>query len=80
MALMPGIDPARSVIVLAGTTTFGTQAAVEFVSHRDSVEKLLKQLSASAPDEMKPFEAVIRVKIGLGVPVGMELIAVRPHR
>ncbi len=80
VALMPGIDPARSVIVLAGTTTFGTQAAVEFVSHRDSVEKLLKQLSASAPDEMKPFEAVIRVKIGRGVPVGMELIAVRPHR
>ncbi len=80
VALMPGLEPTRSIIVLAGTTTFGTQAAVEFVSHRDSVEKLLKQLSAATPDDVKPFEAVVHVKIGLGVPVGMELVAIRPHR
>ena len=76
VALMPGINPARSVMVLAGTTTFGTQAAVEFVSRRNSVEALLAQLSTSTGD-VKPFEAVIRVKIALGVPVGMELVAVR---
>lgn len=79
IALMPGIDPARSVIVLAGTTTFGTQAAVEYVCRRDSITKLLKQLSVSSPEDLKPFEAVIRVKIGLGVPVAMELAAVHPH-
>ncbi len=64
-------------MVLAGTTTFGTQAAVEFVSRRTSVEALLSQLSASSPGDLKPFEAVVRVKIALGVPVGMELAAVR---
>ena len=80
VALMPGIDPTRSVMVLAGTTTFGTQAAVEYVCRRDSIQKLLKQLSASTSEDMKPFEAVVRVKIGLGVPVGMELAAVRAHR
>jgi hypothetical protein len=80
VALMPGIDPTRSVMMLAGTTTFGTQAAVEYVCRRDSIQKLLKQLSASTPEDMKPFEAVVRVKIGLGVPVGMELAAVRAHR
>jgi hypothetical protein len=77
---MPGIDPTRSVMMLAGTTTFGTQAAVEYVCRRDSIQKLLKQLAASTPEDMKPFEAVVRVKIGLGVPVGMELAAVRAHR
>jgi hypothetical protein len=80
VALMPGIEPTHSVLVLAGTTTFGTEAAVEFVSRRDSIAKLLKRLSVSAPEELKPFEAVVRVKIGLGVPVGMEVAAVRAHR
>ena len=80
VALMPGIDPAHSVIVLAGTTTFGTQAAVEYVCRRDSLAQLLKQMSVSSPEELKPFEAVVHVKIALGVPVGMELVAVHPHR
>lgn len=77
VALMPGLNPARSLMVLAGTTTLGTQAAVEFVCHPSSLEALLSQLSASAPGDVKPFEAVVRVKIALGVPVGMDLAAVR---
>ena len=77
VALMPGLNPARSLMVLAGTTTFGTQAAVEFVSRQSSVEELLSKLSASSPGDVKPFEAVVKVKIALGVPVGMELQAVR---
>jgi hypothetical protein len=80
VALMPGIDPTHSIMVLAGTTTFGTQAAVEYVCRRDSVAKLLKELSASAPNDVKPFEAVVHVKIALGVPVGMELVAFRARR
>jgi hypothetical protein len=64
-------------MVLAGTTTFGTQAAVEFVCRRSSVESLLSQLFASSPGDLKPFEAVVRVRIALGVPVGMDLAAVR---
>jgi len=74
---MPGLNPSRSLMVLAGTTTFGTQAAVEFACRRSSVEALLAQLSASSPGDLKPFEAVVRVKIALGVPVGMDLVAVR---
>ena len=77
VALMPGLNPARSLMVLAGTTTFGTQAAVEFVCRQESVQDLLKKLSASSPGDVKPFEAVVRVKIALGVPVGLELVTVR---
>jgi hypothetical protein len=79
VAMMPGLNPARYLMVLAGTTTFGTQAAVEFVCRRSSVEAILSQLSASSPGDMKPFEAVVRVKIAMGVPVGMELLAFRKH-
>ena len=31
IGLMPGLNPSRSVMILAGTTTFGTQGAVEYV-------------------------------------------------
>ena len=80
VALMPGINPARSVMVLAGTTTLGTQAAVEFVCRQNYLSTLLNQVSTAAGASVKPFEAVVHVKIGLGVPVGMELAAVRAHR
>ena len=62
VGLVPGVTPNRFVMILAGTTTFGTQGAVEFVSRADSVEKLLRQMPGSA-DQMKPFEALVRVKI-----------------
>lgn len=77
VGLVPGINPARSVLILAGTTTIGTQAAAEYVCRQDSLEQLLLRLSVSATGEMKPFEAVLHVKVARGVPVGTELVALR---
>ncbi|MFZ0479694.1 MAG: hypothetical protein WAL71_11125 [Terriglobales bacterium] len=78
IGLVAGMAPNRLVMILAGTTTFGTQGVVEFVSRPDSVEKLLQELPGSAK-EMKPFEALVRVKITRGVPLDTELVAVRPR-
>ena len=58
IALVPGIDPARSVLILAGTTTFGTQAAAEYVCRQDSLAELLRRLGVSKAADMKPFEAL----------------------
>jgi len=77
IGLMPGLNPARSVMILAGTTTFGTEAAVEFVSRQNSVRDLLSRLSVAKSSELQPFEALLRVKITRGVPVDSELVAVR---
>ena len=77
IALVRGLDANRSVLILAGTTTLGTQSAVEFVSSEDTLQTLLRRLEVSKPEELKPFEALIRVKVARGVPVGSELIAVR---
>lgn len=77
IGLVPGMNPARSVLILAGTTTIGTQAAAEYVCRQDSLEHLLLRLSVSENGEMKPFEAVLRVKVARGVPVGSELVALR---
>lgn len=77
ISLLPGLDPSRSILILAGATTFGTQAAVEYVSREDDVRRLLQHLNVAKPADLKPFEAVLHVKIAHGVPVTTELIALR---
>jgi hypothetical protein len=77
IALMQGLDPTRHMMILAGTTTLGTQAAVEYVCSQNSVEELLGRLGVEQGGELKPFEALLRVKVTRGVPVGTHLVAVR---
>src|SRR6202034_2507530 len=62
VSLLPGLDPSRSILILAGDTTFGTQAAVEYVTREASIQELLQRLNVSKPSELKPFEALLHVK------------------
>ena len=77
VSLLPGLDPSRSILILAGNSTFGTQAAVEYVCHEASLKELLQRLKVSKPGELKPFEALLHVKIAHGVPVTTDLVSVR---
>jgi len=77
VSLLPGLDPSRSILILAGNSTFGTQAAVEYVCSEDSIKELLQRLKVSKASELKPFEALLRVKIAHGVPVMTDLVSVR---
>jgi len=42
------------VLILAGTTTMGTQAAAEYVSRPDSLAELLRRLGVSKAEDLKP--------------------------
>lgn len=79
IALVPGLNPSRWVMILAGTTTIGTQAAAEFVSRARNVDELLDKIrlnrGGTMPKGMPPFEAVIHVKVTGGVPVQSQLVA-----
>ena len=77
VGLVPGLGSGHYVLILAGTTTFGTQGAVEFVCRQDSLDKLLLEIRGSGSGPMHPFEALVRVKIARGVPVETELVASR---
>lgn len=77
VALLPGIDPSRAILILAGNSTFGTQAAVEYVCREDSIKELLQHLKVTRPSDLKPFEALLHVRIIHGVPVKTDLILVR---
>src|SRR6201993_2640436 len=77
VAFVPGLNPSRSVMIIAGTTTFGTQGAVEYACREKSVQELLLRLSVSDTGELKPFEALLHVKIAKGVPVETDLVSLR---
>jgi hypothetical protein len=74
VGLFRGINSNRWVMVLAGITTLGTQAAVEFVTRENDVRKLLDR-TRGGDSRPHPFEAVIRVGVKGGVPVTAELAA-----
>jgi hypothetical protein len=80
IGFIPGLNPARSVMILAGTTTLGTEAAVEYVCRENSLQELLSRLGISKTGDLEPFEAVLRVTVKRGVPVQEDLVAVRQHR
>jgi hypothetical protein len=77
VALVRGLNPEHSELILAGTTTIGTQAAVEFVTRENYLNNLLERMKVRKPSELKPFEAVIQVKVARGVPVESSLVALR---
>jgi hypothetical protein len=80
VSLLPGLVPARKVLVLAGTTTLGTQAAVEYVCRSVKLQELFAKLKLRADDRIPDFEAVLQVKISGGVPVQSRIVALRQGR
>lgn len=77
VALVKAINPEHAELILAGTSTIGTQAAVEYVTRENYLSELLSRMNVTKPSELKPFEAVIRVKVAKGVPVESSLVAIR---
>jgi hypothetical protein len=78
LALLPGVQSGKKMLIFSGLTTFGTQAAVDYVCHADSAAELLRNVTG-ARGEIRPFEAVIETNIGGGVPLQTRLVTVRVH-
>lgn len=77
VALKRGMTPDDFVLILAGTSTIGTQAAAEYVCQEDSLRQLLSRLNVAPNGEPSPFEVVLHVKVARGVPVESEIVAAR---
>ncbi len=77
VTLSPGEDQSRVVLVIAGTTTFGTQAAAEYVCDPARVPAILAALGARSGQPLPPFDALLRCRIRGGVPVAAELVLVK---
>jgi hypothetical protein len=79
VTLTAGLNSTRHVLILAGITTFGTQAAVEFVCRAARLDELFSKLGPAALRRVPPFEALLRVTVNGGVPVQSELVALHTH-
>lgn len=73
--LLPGLVPGRRMLLLAGISTLGTQAAVEFVSRPDTVQALFAELAPDGSEGIPGFECVLEVSINGGVPVNSRIVA-----
>jgi hypothetical protein len=78
IALIPGVQSGKKTLMFSGLTTLGTQAAVEFVSRKDTLAELLRAVSSPA-GEVKPFEALLAVTLEGGVPLQSKLVSIRVH-
>lgn len=78
IAMLPGMTSSHRIFIAAGTTTIGTQAAVEYVCSPDGVANLMKQLGSSAANQ--DFEVLLHVTIVNDVPLVTKVVTVhRPH-
>jgi DNA-binding winged helix-turn-helix (wHTH) protein len=76
IALRPALSRGHSILVLAGITEFGTQAAAEYVTREEHVTELLARLARKAGGPAPWFEALLRVQIEGGVPVQSSIVLV----
>jgi hypothetical protein len=79
LAMLPGLKPEHRIMVLAGTNTYGVQAAADFAARPDLTGGLLAKLGVRPGARIPDFEALIEVGISGGVPVQSRLVLVRAH-
>lgn len=77
VTMSPGVEGARAILVVAGTTTFGTQAAMEFLCGAERIAALNRSLKTKPGEAPPPFDALLRCRVRAGVPIGAELVLVR---
>lgn len=75
---LKGLNEDYRLLILAGITTFGTQAAAEYVTKPEYVKDLIAHLSASSAEGSQKlpsyFQILIKVKVNGGVPVQMSYV------
>lgn len=75
IALLPGVQPGKQMLVFSGLTTLGTQAAVEFFCHKETLDQLLAKVS-DGHGHVRPFEGVLQTAVVGGVPMETRLVTV----
>jgi hypothetical protein len=78
LALLPGVQPGKHILIFSGLTTFGTQAAVEYVCRPETATDLIAKITGPN-GEIRPFEAVLQTSIVGGVPLQVHLVALHVH-
>lgn len=78
ISYLKGLDSKNRLMILAGITTYGTQAAAEYVSNPEHIKELLTHLNTT-DDPTNPklpvyYQVLIKVKVNGGVPVQLSYV------
>ena len=78
ISMLQGLEADRRLLILAGVTTFGTQAAAEYVTKPEYIKELTTSLNTSSlgepPQLPAYYQVVIKVKVNGGVPVHISYV------
>src|SRR5260370_35380347 len=74
VAFLPNREKGSHVLMVAGTTAEATEAASDFITSEDSLEKLKNQLHL---DALKQFEILLKTTKLDNTPLSAEIIAAR---
>jgi hypothetical protein len=78
ISLLRGLDEKHRLMILAGITTFGTQAAAEYVTKPEHIKDLITHLDTSqsgdSPKLPSFYQVLIKVKVNGGVPVQISYV------
>ncbi len=72
VSVVPGVNPARRVVILGGLTTSGTQGAAEFLSSEAGLRDLLAAIGIKQNGRLvfpRFFQCVVRVEVAHGLDV-----------
>jgi len=76
IALTPGASAEHKVLILAGTNTYGTEAAARFVCNPEQLNTLYAKLGIKLNAPVPPFEALLKAAVRGGVPIESSLVTV----
>jgi hypothetical protein len=81
ISLLPSVTPNQYILVLAGLSTLGAQAAAEFATSEASMLTLDRMWDASEDKDLSPyFQALLEVQIRDGIAVKTTCLFVRQLR
>ncbi len=78
ISVLKGLDADHRLMILGGITTYGTQAAAEYVSKPEHIKELISHLNLSGdpntPKLPPYYQIVIKVKVNGSVPVQISYV------
>jgi len=80
IAVKPGISERKTVMIVAGTRSEGTQAAVEYLTDENYLADLNKRFHQTLGAFPKYFQVLLKVSVDNGVPTNLSVIRVRELR
>ncbi|HZF39303.1 MAG TPA: hypothetical protein VE715_10790, partial [Blastocatellia bacterium] len=77
IAVKPGISERKTVMIVAGTRSEGTQAAVEYLTDENYLADLNQRFYRTLGAFPKYFQVLLKVSVDNGIPTDISVIRVR---